>query len=164
MSDIHVIAYRTPAEASLAVDHLVANGVPRDDIGLLMSDRAHGAHFDLDENTKATEGAGIGGAVGGALGAIGATAAAVAGVAIPGVGFLAAGPIMTALAGLGAGAAAGGLTGGLVGLGIPEHEVKAYQEVLEEDGVLVGVTKADGSRADLVEGLEDKTQPVRIAS
>ena len=42
-------------------------------------------------------------------------------LAIPGVGpFIAAGPIMAALAGAAVGAAAGGLTGALVGLGIPD--------------------------------------------
>jgi hypothetical protein len=46
-------------------------------------------------------------------------------LAIPGLGrFIAAGPIMAALAGAGAGAAAGGLTGALIGMGIPELESK----------------------------------------
>jgi hypothetical protein len=44
-------------------------------------------------------------------------------LAIPGLGvFIAAGPIMAALAG-----AAGGLTGALIGLGIPEYEAKRYE-------------------------------------
>jgi uncharacterized membrane protein len=164
MSEMYVVAYKTPAEASLAVDHLMEHGVPRDDIGLLMSDETHGAHFDIEENTKATEGAGVGGTVGTAIGAIGATAAAVAGLAIPGVGFLAAGPIMTALAGAGAGAASGGLVGGLAGLGMKEHEVKAYERILKEDGVLVGVRAKDDSREKLVKDLKNKTEPVRISS
>jgi hypothetical protein len=43
-------------------------------------------------------------------------------LAIPGVGpFIAAGPIMAALAGAGVGAAVGGLAGALVGMGIPEE-------------------------------------------
>ena len=49
-------------------------------------------------------------------------------LAIPGVGpFIAAGPIMAALAGAGVGAAVGGLTGALVGMGIPEYEAKRYE-------------------------------------
>jgi len=164
MSDMYVVAYETVPEASIAVEHLVANGVPKKDIGLLMSDQTHGAHFDIEANEKTAEGAGVGGAVGTALGAIGATAAAAAGLAIPGIGFLAAGPIMTALAGAGAGAATGGLVGGLVGMGIPEHEAKAYEGVLQNDGCLVGVKVPSDERERLVKDLENKTDPVRISN
>jgi hypothetical protein len=49
-------------------------------------------------------------------------------LAIPGLGvFIAAGPIMAALAG-----AAGGLTGALIGLGIPEYEAKRYEEKVKD--------------------------------
>ena len=49
-------------------------------------------------------------------------------LAIPGVGpFIAAGPIMAALAGAGVGAAVGGLSGALIGLGIPQYEAKQYE-------------------------------------
>ncbi len=114
-SNTRVVAYKNAHEASLAVDHLVAAGIKPDEISVLMSDKTHDTHFAVNEATKAPEGGATGAAIGGTLGAIGATAAAAAGVVIPGVGFLAAGPIMTALAGLGAGAAAGGAVGGLVG-------------------------------------------------
>jgi hypothetical protein len=46
-------------------------------------------------------------------------------LAIPGLGpFIAAGPIMTALAGMGMGGAVGGITGALIGMGIPERRAK----------------------------------------
>jgi uncharacterized membrane protein len=60
-------------------------------------------------------------------------------LAVPGIGLVAAGPILATLAGLGAGAAAGGLTGALIGLGIPEHEAKFFNEEIERGGILVGV-------------------------
>ena len=54
--------------------------------------------------------------VGGGLGWL----AGIGALAIPGLGpFIAAGPIMAALAGAGVGGAVGGLTGALVGMGIP---------------------------------------------
>jgi hypothetical protein len=54
--------------------------------------------------------------------------AGIGALAIPGVGpFIAAGPIMGGLAGLGAGGAAGGFIGALVGMGIPEYEAKRYE-------------------------------------
>ena len=61
-------------------------------------------------------------------------------LAIPGLGpFIAAGPIMAALAGAGAGAAAGGLVGALVGMGIPEYEAKRYEGKIKQGNVLISV-------------------------
>ncbi|HEY6390129.1 MAG TPA: hypothetical protein VIX89_02555, partial [Bryobacteraceae bacterium] len=61
-------------------------------------------------------------------------------LAIPGLGpFIAAGPIMGALAGLGVGGAVGGLIGALVGMGIPEYEAKRYEGRVKEGGVLLSV-------------------------
>ena len=61
-------------------------------------------------------------------------------LAIPGVGpFIAAGPIMAALAGVGVGAAVGGLTGALVGMGIPEYEAKRYEGKIKEGNILISV-------------------------
>jgi hypothetical protein len=61
-------------------------------------------------------------------------------LAIPGLGpFIAAGPIMGALAGLGVGGAVGGLIGALVGMGIPEYEAKRYEGRIKDGGVLLSV-------------------------
>ena len=84
----------------------------------------------------AATGAGTGAVLGGAFGWLVGTGA----LAIPGLGpFIAAGPIMAALAGAGVGAAAGGLTGALVGMGIPEYEAKRYEGRLKEGGILLSV-------------------------
>jgi hypothetical protein len=53
--------------------------------------------------------------------------------------FIAAGPIMAALAGAGVGGTVGGLTGALVGAGIPEYEAKRYEGRIKEGGILVSV-------------------------
>jgi hypothetical protein len=61
-------------------------------------------------------------------------------LAIPGLGpFIAAGPIMASLAGLGVGGAVGGLIGALVGMGIPEYEAKRYEGRVKDGGVLLSV-------------------------
>ena len=61
-------------------------------------------------------------------------------LAIPGLGpFIAAGPIMAALAGAGVGGAVGGLTGALVGMGIPEYEAKRYEGRVKDGGILLSV-------------------------
>ena len=86
-------------------------------------------------------GAGAGGVLGGALGWL----AGIGALAIPGVGpFIAAGPIMAALAGVGVGGAVGGLIGALVGMGIPEYEAKRYEGRVRQGGVLLSV-HADNS-------------------
>jgi hypothetical protein len=53
--------------------------------------------------------------------------------------FLAAGPIIAGLAGLGVGGAVGGVTGALIGLGIPEFEAKRYEGHLQKGGILLSV-------------------------
>jgi len=69
--------------------------------------------------------------LGGALGWL----VGIGALAIPGLGpFIAAGPIMAALAGIGVGGAVGGITGALIGLGIPEHEAKRYEVRVKEAG------------------------------
>lgn len=133
--------------AAAAVDRLMAAGFSRDDISALMSDATRGRHFDVESSTKAPEGAAVGAGLGGVLGAIAAGVVAIGTVAVPGVGFFAAGPVVAALAGAGAGGAAGGLMGGLVGLGIPEHEAKLRLDELKKGSILLGVHAHDG-RAD----------------
>ena len=74
--------------------------------------------------------------LGGTLGLL----AGIGALAIPGVGpFIAAGPIMAALAGMGVGGAVGGLAGALIGLGMPEYEAKRYEGRLKEGGILLSV-------------------------
>jgi hypothetical protein len=53
---------------------------------------------------------------------------------------------MSVLAGFGAGALGGGLLGGLVGLGIPEHEAELYRGEIEKGGILLGVYANDDAR------------------
>ena len=66
--------------------------------------------------------------------------AGIGALAIPGLGpFIAAGPIMGALAGLGVGGAVGGLVGALVGMGIPEYEAKRYEGRVKDGGILLSV-------------------------
>lgn len=135
--------FKTRSGAERAVDKLVNDGFPREDISLLMSDATRGREFALQMATKAPEGAATGATVGGALGAIAAGLVVLGVIAIPGLAIVAAGPVIATLAGLGAGAAAGGLAGALIGLGIPEHEAKFYNEAIEKGGILLGVYAHD---------------------
>jgi len=130
--------YRTIAQAEETVNRLVAAGFSHDDISVLLPDNDSTKEFAHKKDTKAPEGTttGVtaGGAIGGALGLL----AGIGALAIPGVGpFIAAGPIMGALAGVGVGGAVGGLIGALVGMGIPEYEAKRYEGRVKEGGILL---------------------------
>lgn len=147
--------------ASAAVDELVNMGVDTNEISILMGENVHSAHFqsgkvkqvDLKKGDKAAEGAAAGAAVGGALGAIAATLAAVGVIIAPGIGLLAAGPIVTALAGAGAGGVTGGLIGLIAGMGVPEHEAKIFADKVQHGSVLVAV-RTDRDKATVKKVLE----------
>jgi hypothetical protein len=97
------------------------------------------------KSTKAPEGAATGGTSGALVGGVLGWLVGIGVFAIPGVGpFLAAGPIMAALAGVGVGAAVGGVAGALVGFGVPEYEAKRYETRLGKGGILLSV-HADNS-------------------
>jgi len=130
--------YSSVPQAESAVDTLVQSGFSSTDISVLLQDNRGTRDFAHEKETKAPEGAtaGVttGGVIGGALGVL----AGVGALAIPGMGpFIAAGPIMAGLAGLGVGGAVGGLIGAMIGLGIPEYEAKRYEGRLKEGGVLL---------------------------
>lgn len=141
---MHILgAFRTVEGAKLAVERLADADVPRDSISLLVSEDARRRLATVERHTKAPEGVAAGGIAGGVLGGIVAGLTTVAAVAMPGVGLLAAGPLVAALAGAGAGAAAGGIIGGLMGLGMSEHEAKYYTDIIGDNGVLVAVSTDD---------------------
>ena len=136
-------------EAEHAVDALMQRGLRREDISLLINEQARAKHFPnetVETGNKAGEGAGAGAVIGGSLGAIAAVLTLSAGnLFLPGVGLLAAGPVLAGLAGAGAGAGAGTLIGALVGLGIPEEKARHYEAGLREGRILVGATVEEGA-------------------
>jgi len=132
--------YKTRAGAENAVDALRQEQFRNTDISVMLPENEGTKDFAHEKNTKAPEGAatgaGSGALVGGTLGWL----AGIGALAIPGLGpFIAAGPIMAALAGAGVGGAVGGLTGALVGMGIPEYEAKRYEGRVKEGGILLSV-------------------------
>lgn len=132
--------YTTRAGVESAVDRLKIAGFRNTDISVLFPHNDGNKEFAVKNQTKAPEGiatgAGSGAVVGGALGWL----AGIGALAIPGVGpFIAAGPIMAALAGASVGGAVGGITGGLIGLGLPEYEAKRYAGRVEKGGILLSV-------------------------
>src|SRR5450755_3523631 len=128
--------YKNSGQAESAVDRIVAAGFSHNDISVLLPDIKTSREFAHEKNTKAPEGTTTGGVIGGTLGLL----AGIGVLAIPGLGpFIAAGPIMASLAGLGVGGAVGGLIGALVGMGIPEYEAKRYEGRVKGGGILLSV-------------------------
>ena len=132
--------YQDRLTVESAVDMLQQAGFRNTDISVLFPYNEGTKDFATEKSTKAPEGtaagAGTGAVVGGTLGWL----AGIGALAIPGVGpFIAAGPIMAALAGVGVGGVVGGLTGALVGMGIPEYEAKRYEGRIKEGGILLSV-------------------------
>jgi hypothetical protein len=122
------------------VEALKAAGFRNTDISVLFPENVGTKDFAHEKGTKAPEGAatgaGTGAVIGGGLGWL----AGIGALAIPGLGpFIAAGPIMAALAGVGVGGAIGGLTGALIGMGIPEYEAKRYEGRVKSGGILLSV-------------------------
>jgi hypothetical protein len=132
--------YPSVSQAERGVDALVQGNFTNNDISVLVPDQQGTKDFAHEKHTKAPEGTTTGAAAGGALGGTLGLLAGIGALAIPGLGpFIAAGPIMGALAGLGVGGAVGGLVGALVGMGIPEYEAKRYEGRVKDGGILLSV-------------------------
>src|SRR5271165_3316968 len=132
--------YRTQDELANAVEALRLAGYRNADISALLPENQGSKDFAHEKNTKAPEGASAGAASGVVLGGALGWLVGIGALAIPGLGpFIAAGPIMAALAGAGVGGAVGGLTGALIGMGIPEYEAKRYEGRVKSGGILLSV-------------------------
>jgi hypothetical protein len=132
--------YPDQLTAEDAVDTLKDTGFRSTDISVLFPDNQGSKDFAHERHTKAPEGAITGGGSGMVLGGALGWLAGIGALAIPGVGpFIAAGPVMAMLGGIGVGGAIGGIAGALIGLGIPEYEAKRYEGRIKEGGILVSV-------------------------
>src|SRR3954465_5083118 len=132
--------YRDRVSVENAVDALRAADFRNTDISVLFPENEGTKDFAHEKHTKAPEGTATGATTGAVIGGGLGWLAGIGALAIPGIGpFIAAGPIMAALAGVGVGGAIGGITGALVGMGIPEYEAKRYEGRVKEGGILLSV-------------------------
>jgi len=157
--------YRDYAGVENAVDSLKAAGYRNTDISVLFPENVGTKDFAVEKGTKAPEGAttgaGTGALIGGGLGWL----AGIGALAIPGIGpFIAAGPIVAALAGAGVGGAVGGVTGALIGMGIPEYEAKRYEGRVKEGGILLSVHSDNSDWTKKAKDILEQTGAQDIAS
>lgn len=163
MSKSIVATYATVRDANEAIEALHRAGFRNEEISLLITDVAKKKHFAIEQGTKAAEGAGIGSAIGGAVGALAAGLTVAAGLILPGLGALVAGPLIAALAGAGVGGAAGGLIGGLVGAGFSETEAKLIEDELKDGNIVIGVLHDDADRVRLARTVLESTHKCKMS-
>jgi len=150
--------YPSREAAEIAVNRLRNGGFRADDVSVLFSSSNSSKEFAHSNSTKAPEGATTGALSGAALGGVLGWLVGIGSLAIPGVGpFIAAGPVMAALAGAGVGGAVGGISGALVGLGIPEYEAKRFEGRVKEGGVLLSVNADDSEWAEKARDILEAT-------
>ena len=136
-------------DARRAVQDLAAAGVADRDISIV-ANNASGVHpsaaaVDTAAGDDASKGAGIGATVGG----VGGLLAGLGLLAVPGLGpIVAAGWLVSTIAGAVGGAVVGGAAGGLVGAltqaGVSEDDAHVYAEGVRRGGTLVTAKVDDG--------------------
>src|SRR6202046_1092149 len=148
-----------------AVDALKVAGFKNTEISVLFPANEGTKDFAHEKATKAPEGdtagPGTGALLGGGLGWL----VGIGALAIPGLGpFIAAGPIMAALAGAGVGGAVGGLTGALIGMGIPEYEAKRYEGRVKDGGILLSVHSDNSDEVKRAKEILERTGAEDVSS
>jgi hypothetical protein len=157
--------YSSVSGAEGAVANMKDAGFRNADISVLFPENVGTKDLAFVKGTKAPEGTATGAASGGVIGGALGWLLGIGALAIPGLGpFIAAGPIMAALAGVGIGGALGGLTGALVGMGIPEYEAKRYEGLVKDGGVLVSVHADDSKWTKLAKEILERTGASNISS
>ena len=132
--------FRTRPDVENAVTALKNASFSSSDISVLFADKNSTQDFATEKNTKAPEGATAGAGTGVVLGGTLGWLVGIGALAIPGIGpFVAAGPIMAALAGATVGGTVGGISGAIIGFGIPEYEAKRYEGAVKDGGTLLSV-------------------------
>ncbi|HMI44132.1 MAG TPA: hypothetical protein VK516_10930, partial [Gemmatimonadaceae bacterium] len=150
--------YNDYADAREAVRNLEAAGVEHNDINIIASNadnwysssdrkgdkRETFPDRDLDGKDDRAEAAGAGAGVGAAVGGTAGLLAGLGLMAIPGVGpVVAAGWLVSTLAGAAAGGAAGSVLGALTQAGVSKEDADIYAEGLRRGGAVVSARVPD---------------------
>ncbi len=132
--------YADRTTVSDAINVLRKAGYRTTDISVLSSDNQGSKDFGHDKRTKALEGAAAGAAAGAVIGAALAWFVPLHTVTLTALGpLVAAGPVLAALAGAGAGGTLGWIVGLLAGLRLPEYVARRYAGRIRRGGILLSV-------------------------
>jgi hypothetical protein len=153
------------SSAEFTVDVLKEGGFMNSDVSVLFSSKSNTKEFAEENSTGTIDPKGSSAATGAAMGGVFGWLIGLGIIAFPeGVPFVAAGPLMTALAGIGVGGALGSLASGLVNIGLPEEAAKVYEARLKEGCVLLAVNTETKESAEKVAKIFENTgeENVRI--
>lgn len=157
--------YSSQLQLRDATKSLRASGFRDNDVSVLLPDDSENSELAVEKNTKAPEGAAVGGASGAVLGGVLGWLAGAGVLVIPGIGpFIAAGPILGMLSGAGAGGAVAGIAGALVGMGIPEYEARRFESRIKNGGILLSVHCEDDGWAERATRILERTGAFDISS
>ena len=157
--------YTSQSAVESAIAALQQAGFRNTDISALLPENEGTKDFAHEKGTKAPEGASTGAGTGAAVGGLLGWLTGIGALAIPGLGpFIAAGPIMAALAGAGVGGTVGGLTGALIGMGIPEYEAKRYEGRVKNGGILLSVHSDESEWTSKAKSILEETGAQDVAS
>src|SRR5579862_899615 len=157
--------FTTMSAADFATESCVRGGFTAADISALIPENLGSRQIATEKSTKAPEGAAAGASSGAVVGGTLGLLAGIGALAIPGIGpFLAAGPLMATLAGIGVGGAVGGFTGALIGMGIPEYEAKKYEGRLKKGGILFTVHCDTSEEIDRAKAILERTGAEDVSS
>jgi len=132
--------YPDRTTVSDAIDVLHKVGYRLTDISVLASDNQGSKDFGHEKHTKAPEGAATGAAAGAVVGAAFAWLVSIQALTFPAlVPLVAAGPLLAALAGAGAGGMVGFVVGMLAGLRQTEYVARRYAGRIRRGGILLSV-------------------------
>lgn len=131
--------YPDRTTVSDAVDVLHKAGYRATDISVLSSDNQGSKDFGHEKRSKALEGAAMGAATGAVVGAAVAWFISIQTATVMGLGPIAGGPLLAALAGAGAGGALGWIAGLLAGLSLSEYVAKRFAGRIRRGGILLSV-------------------------
>ena len=157
--------YAQRKECEQAAEELINVGFLPTDLSVLLPENlANSPNVVIQKSTKAPEAAVTGAASGATIGGAFGLLAGLGALAIPGIGpFLAAGPLIGALAGVGIGGTVGGFAGALVGMGTPEYEAKRYESRLQKGGILFSVYCDTDQKAKLAREILARTGAEDVA-
>lgn len=147
--DLVIYLFQNPRNAKHVYnDLLISKSYSKEDITIMMTAETEEKYFadeDISKTklgTKALEGMGVGGAIGGTVGALAASITALGtSLLIPGLGILVAGAFAAALMGAGAGAFTGGLVGALLDWEFPMNKQENLNPALKPGGLSLVFTR-----------------------
>ena len=140
--------FKSEKDLSIAIEWLDENGIAKEDINILISDKSPNKDFKIKTSNKVPEITVKGLTTGTILGAILGSLSFVGILIIPAIGIAIAGPIIGASTGIALGALAGSLIGAVIGITFPKYEAVFFDENLDKNILLV--TRADKSMKSVI--------------